>query len=115
MTFYEYNDIFLEYYFEPKKNLTIFAQNQIHTIMTSITVNIPNSDVSFFKAFLQRMGWSISGESEKTESKETTSIPPRTFEEELAHIDAAYAQGQKRHPMNETLQLFERKINGYGD
>lgn len=84
-------------------------------IMTSITVNIPNSDVSFFKAFLHRMGWSISSESNKMESAKSTAIQPRTFDEELAHIDAAYAKGQKMHPMNETLQLFEKRINSYDD
>jgi hypothetical protein len=49
------------------------------------------------------------------ESAKSTAIQPRTFDEELAHIDAAYAKGQKMHPMNETLQLFEKRINSYDD
>ncbi len=83
--------------------------------MTSITVNLPNSDVNFFKAFLERMGWSFSDQSEKVDSNEACAIPPRTFDEEMERIDTAYAKGQKTHSMEESLQLFEKKINSYGD
>lgn len=83
--------------------------------MTSITVNLPNSDVGFFKAFLQRMGWSFSDQSEKEDAAEPCAIPPRTFAEEMERIDAVYAKGQKTHSMEESFQLFEKRISSYGD
>ena len=54
-------------------------------IMTAITINIPNHEVSFFKKMISKMGWSYS-EANVVRSAAT----PK--EKTLAKVDHAFAQ-----------------------
>ena len=48
------------------------------TTMQSFYVNVPNSDIAFFKEFVRKMGWSISNhpiQEEVIKKEEDTDIP----------------------------------------
>ena len=48
------------------------------TTMQSFYVNVPNSDIAFFKEFVRKMGWSISNHPMQVEvikKEENTDIP----------------------------------------
>ena len=43
------------------EKLCIFAQTiKYNDVMTAITINIPNHEVSFFKKMMEKMGWTYS-------------------------------------------------------
>jgi hypothetical protein len=56
--------------------------------MTSITVNVPNTDVRFFKTMASKMGWTL----DEASSKKT---PATAKEKTLRKIDRALGQLKK--------------------
>lgn len=61
------------------------AVRQINRIMTAITINIPNHELSFFKKMMAKMGWTYS-EADVVRSEAT----PK--EKTLAKVDHAFGQ-----------------------
>ena len=53
--------------------------------MTSITINIPNHEVSFFKKMMSKMGWSYN----EADVVRSTATPK---EQALAKVDHAFGQ-----------------------
>ena len=53
--------------------------------MTSITLNIPNHEVGFFKKMISKMGWSYS-------EADVVRTAPTAYEQTLAKIDHAFGQ-----------------------
>ena len=56
-----------------------------HDVMTAITINIPNHEVSFFKKMISKMGWTY------TEA-DIVRTAPTPKEQTLAKIDHAFDQ-----------------------
>ena len=48
--------------------------------MTSITINIPNSDVSFFKKMIKKMGWTYTMADEESQVAKPRLYDPETGE-----------------------------------
>ena len=68
------------------EKLCIFAQTiKYNDVMTAITINIPNHEVSFFKKMIAKMGWTYS-EADVVRSAAT----PK--EQALAKVDHAFGQ-----------------------
>ena len=61
------------------------AKNKYDDVMTAITINIPNHEVSFFKKMIAKMGWTYS-EADVVRSAAT----PK--EQALAKVDHAFGQ-----------------------
>ena len=61
------------------------ARNKYDDVMTAITINIPNHEVSFFKKMIAKMGWTYS-EADVVRTKAT----PK--EQTLAKVDHAFGQ-----------------------
>ena len=68
------------------KLIRIFAaESQIQRIMTAITINVPNHEVSFFKKMMVKMGWTYS----ETDVVRSVATPK---EKVLAKVDHAFDQ-----------------------
>ena len=91
------------------EKLCIFAQTiKYNDVMTAITINIPNHEVSFFKKMIAKMGWTYS-EADVVRSAAT----PK--EQALAKVDHAF--GQLRQMKDGQLQgnNAEDLLNKLGD
>jgi len=77
------------------ENDYLCSRNPKSTIMTSITINVPNHEVSFFKKMMVKMGWTYS-EADVVRSVAT----PK--EKALAKVDHAF--GQLRQMKDDQLQ-----------
>lgn len=71
------------------------SDKQMYRIMTAITINIPNHEVSFFKKMMAKMGWTYS-EADVVRSAAT----PK--EKTLAKVDHAF--GQLRQMKDDQLE-----------
>ena len=65
--------------------LTLWRVYKFDDVMTAITINIPNHEVSFFKKMIAKMGWTYS-EADVVRSAAT----PK--EQALAKVDHAFGQ-----------------------
>ena len=63
-------------------SLTLQANNKHHQVMTAITINVPNHEISFFKKMVSKMGWTY----------EVVHSAPTAKEQTLAKIDHAFDQ-----------------------
>lgn len=77
------------------ENDYLCSRNPKSTIMTAITINVPNHEVSFFKKLMVKMGWTYS-EADVVRSVAT----PK--EKALAKVDHAF--GQLRQMKDDQLQ-----------
>ena len=66
--------------------------------MTTITINIPNHEVSFFKKMVSKMGWTYN-----ESNAERTSVTPK--ERTLAKID---------HALGQLRQMRDGQLEGMG-
>ena len=66
-----------------------------HDVMTAITINIPNHEVSFFKKMVSKMGWTYS-------EADVIRSAAAAKEQKLAKIDHAF--GQLRQMKDGVLQ-----------
>ena len=67
------------------KQTSVDSTIKYYNIMTSITINIPNHEVSFFKKMIKKMGWTYN-EADVVRSAAT----PK--EQVLAKVDHAFGQ-----------------------
>ena len=54
-------------------------------VMTAITINVPNHEVSFFKKMIAKMGWTYS-------EADVVRSAPQVKEQALAKVDHAFGQ-----------------------
>ena len=79
-------DIFLKETVRYSEKLVSLHHNKKNnTIMTAITINIPNHEVSFFKKMISKMGWTYS-EADVVHTRATAK------EQALAKVDHAFGQ-----------------------
>ena len=78
------------------KKLGIFAQTiKYNDVMTAITINIPNHEVSFFKKMIAKMGWTY---------READVVRSAATPKELALAKVDHAFGQLRQMKDGQLQ-----------
>ena len=78
-----------------RQHYFVYLQQKCYDIMTAITINIPNHEVSFFKKMIAKMGWTYS----EADVVRTAATPK---ERALAKVDHAF--GQLRQMKDGNLQ-----------